>query len=41
MSDEAGATAAEYALIAAGIAGIIIAVVFLLGGKVNNLYNKI
>ena len=34
--DEEGATAVEYGLIVAAIAGVIIVVVFLLGNKVNN-----
>ena len=34
--DEEGATAVEYGLIVAAIAGVIIVVVFLLGGKISN-----
>jgi pilus assembly protein Flp/PilA len=41
-ADESGATAIEYALIAAGIAGAIITIVQGLGTKiVTNLYDKI
>ena len=36
LKDEEGATALEYGLIAAAIAGVIITVVYLLGGKINN-----
>jgi pilus assembly protein Flp/PilA len=39
--DEEGATAVEYGLIVAAIAGLIIAVVFVLGGKVQNNFNNI
>jgi pilus assembly protein Flp/PilA len=39
--DESGATAVEYGLILGGIATLIIVVVFLLGAKVNNLYNSV
>ncbi len=39
--DEEGATAVEYGLIVAAIAGLIIAVVFVLGGKVTNNFNNI
>jgi pilus assembly protein Flp/PilA len=35
MNDEAGPTAVEYAIMVAGIAVVIIAVVFLLGSKAN------
>jgi Flp pilus assembly pilin Flp len=38
--DCSGSTATEYALIAAAITGVMVAAVFLLGGKVHNLYNK-
>jgi len=37
--DESGATAAEYALLIAGIAALIVAVLFLLGGRVNSLFS--
>lgn len=39
--DQEGATAVEYGLIVAAIAGLIIVVVFLLGGKVNNAFNNV
>jgi len=39
--DESGATAVEYGLIVAAIAGVIITVVFLLGNKVSNQFNKV
>ncbi len=38
--DEQGATAVEYALFAASIAGVIVSIVFSLGGSVNNLFTK-
>jgi pilus assembly protein Flp/PilA len=41
LKDEEGATAVEYGLIVAAIAGLIIAVVFVLGGKVKNNFNNI
>ena len=40
LLDERGAAAAEYALILGAIAGVIAIVVYALGAKVNNLYNK-
>jgi pilus assembly protein Flp/PilA len=39
--DESGATAVEYGLIVAAIAGLIIVVVFLLGRKVNNAFSNV
>jgi Flp pilus assembly pilin Flp len=36
LADEEGPTAVEYAIMVAGIAVVIIAVVFLLGGKVRD-----
>ena len=39
--DSSGATAVEYALIVSAIAGIIAAVVYVLGAKTNNLYNNV
>ena len=39
--DEGGATALEYALMATAVAGVIIAVIFLLGGKVKNSLNNV
>ena len=41
LKDEEGATALEYGLIAAAIAGVIITVVYLLGGKVNNTLSNV
>jgi Flp pilus assembly pilin Flp len=40
VSDSSGATAVEYALIVSAVAGIIAAVVYVLGAKTNNLYSK-
>jgi pilus assembly protein Flp/PilA len=41
LQDEQGATAVEYGLIVAAIAGLIIAVVFVLGNKINNTFNNV
>jgi pilus assembly protein Flp/PilA len=41
LHDESGATAIEYALIAAGIAGVIIAVVQGLGTKLTASYQSV
>jgi pilus assembly protein Flp/PilA len=41
FQDEQGATAVEYGLIVAAIAGVIVAVVFLLGNKVKNSFNNV
>ncbi len=41
LKDAAGATAVEYGLIVAAIAGLIIVVVFLLGNKVNNAFSGV
>ena len=41
FKDEEGATALEYALMAAAVAGVIIVVAFLLGGKVYNSINNV
>jgi len=41
MRDEGGATAVEYGLIVAAIAGLIIVVVFILGRKTKNAFNNI
>lgn len=38
LGDDSGATAIEYALIASGVAGAIIIVVFSLGTSVQNMY---
>ena len=39
--DEGGATAVEYGLIVAAIAGVIVVVMILLGNKVNNTLGKV
>jgi pilus assembly protein Flp/PilA len=41
VKDEDGATALEYGLIAAAIAGVIITVVYLLGRRVSNSLNNV
>jgi pilus assembly protein Flp/PilA len=41
FKDEEGATAVEYGLIVAAIAGVIIAVVLVLGNKLKNNFNKL
>ena len=41
LKDDDGATAVEYGLIVAAIAGLIIVVVFALGGKVNKAFEKV
>ena len=41
LRDEQGATAVEYGLIVAAIAGLIIVVVFELGDKVNNAFSNV
>jgi pilus assembly protein Flp/PilA len=41
LRDEQGATAVEYGLIVAAIAGLVIAVVFVLGNKINNVFNNV
>ena len=41
FKDEEGATALEYALMAAAVAGVIIAVAWLLGAKVNNALSNV
>jgi pilus assembly protein Flp/PilA len=38
--DERGASAVEYGLLIAGIAALIVAVVFLFGGVLNNLFSS-
>jgi pilus assembly protein Flp/PilA len=40
-NDEQGATAVEYGLIVAAIAGLIIVVVFALGKKVNGTFDNV
>ena len=41
LRDEEGATAVEYGLIIAGIAAVIIATVFLLGGTVDEKFSEV
>ena len=41
LKDDDGATAVEYGLIVAAIAGLIIVVVFALGGKVNGSFKSV
>ena len=41
LRDDGGATAIEYALIASGIAGAIIAVVMVLGTSVTGMYTSV
>jgi pilus assembly protein Flp/PilA len=38
--DERGASAVEYGLLVAGIAAVIVAVVFLLGGTLNGVFTS-
>jgi pilus assembly protein Flp/PilA len=40
-ADESGATAVEYAIMASGIGLVLAATVFLLGGKVANLFTTL
>jgi pilus assembly protein Flp/PilA len=40
-ADESGATAIEYAIMASGIGLVLAATVFLLGGKVANLFTTL
>ena len=41
LREEDGATAVEYGLIVAALAGLILSVVFVLGKKVNNTFNNV
>jgi Flp pilus assembly pilin Flp len=41
IDDEGGATALEYALMAGAVAGVIILIAFLLGGRVNNRLSNV
>ena len=41
LADEDAPTAVEYAIMVAGIAVVIIAVVFLLGTRVNGTYQRV
>ena len=38
--DERGASAVEYGLLVAGIAAVIVAIVFLLGGTLSGVFNS-
>ena len=38
--DERGASAVEYGLLVAGIAAVIVAIVFVLGGTLSGVFNK-
>jgi pilus assembly protein Flp/PilA len=38
--DERGASAVEYGLLVAGIAAVIVAIVFLLGGTLSGVFTK-
>lgn len=40
LADEQGATAVEYALFVAAIAGVIVTIVFSMGGTVDGLFKK-
>jgi pilus assembly protein Flp/PilA len=41
LADESGATAVEYALIAAGVGATIVAAVIAAGGTVKGMYDKV
>ena len=41
VSDENGATAVEYGIMVAAVAAVIIAVVFVIGGKVETAFNTV
>ena len=41
FKDEEGATALEYGLMAAAVAGVLIVVAYFLGGKVNNTLSNV
>jgi Flp pilus assembly pilin Flp len=41
LKDEEGATALEYGLMAAAIAGVLIVIAYFLGGKVNNRLSNV
>ena len=41
LKDEEGATALEYGLMAAAIAGILIFIAYFLGGRVSNTINNV
>jgi Flp pilus assembly pilin Flp len=41
LKDEGGATALEYGLMAAAVAGVLIVVAYFFGGKVSNKINNV
>ena len=41
LADERGATAIEYAMIAAGVGAVIVAAVVAAGGTVKDMYDKV
>jgi pilus assembly protein Flp/PilA len=41
LTSDRGASAVEYGLLVAGIAAVIVAAVFLLGGNVNDTLNEV
>lgn len=41
LKDEEGATAVEYGIMVAAIAAVIVAVVFVVGGKVDNAFEAV
>jgi|KBSMisStandDraft_5_1062788.scaffolds.fasta_scaffold914427_2 pilus assembly protein Flp/PilA len=41
INDESGATALEYGLMAAAVAGVLILVVYYLGGQISNALNNV
>lgn len=41
LRNESGATAIEYAIIAAGIAAVLVAIIATLGGKVTDLWTAV
>lgn len=41
VMDDKGATAVEYGLIVAAIAGLLVAVIFVTGKKLNNTFNNV
>jgi pilus assembly protein Flp/PilA len=41
FNDQSGATAVEYGLIVAAIAGLVVIVVFLMGNKLNNALQNV
>jgi pilus assembly protein Flp/PilA len=41
LEDEEGATALEYGLMAAAVAGVLIVVAYFLGNRVGNTFNRV